>query len=190
MVEYDHDSFIAGFAVGRTLWRPHIVAPGSRPIAVPCYGMNEPVELLWTVYTRQFTNIMFHVEGGEFPAPGYWMLWYDPDDVDYKYWFVYFSPNTSWDASIYAAWETWGWDEETAQYMFVARTASQMTIYESSEIARCRVAPAMTSPYIPSQFFGELGYITCSSIELSAFLDNARMVQGPEEQLYVVGEIP
>lgn len=78
---YDRDSFLSGLAVGRTLWRPHKIAPGALPIAVQCFAQGEfpPCDWTWSYpgqYRRNLVSLDIQAGGSGWGwgSPSYWFL--------------------------------------------------------------------------------------------------------------------
>lgn len=77
---YDRDSFLSGLAVGRTLWRPHEVAPGVVPIAVQCFAQGEfpPCDWTWQYYGAPLKLVALDIQAGGsgwgWGSPSYWFL--------------------------------------------------------------------------------------------------------------------
>lgn len=189
---YDRDSFLAGFAVGRTLWRPHTVTPGPQFHALPVFRMNEPVDVYWTYGTvYEFTKILFSVSSDQsFPTPGYWMLWYNPTEREsIQYNFLFFSPDMDWDGDVWAGWSTRGYEEQTGSYRPVSSSASKFGFHAESDIGRWRSGVPLEAftGLTPSQFFDTYEGFVGNRTKLDAFFASARLVQGPG-QLYIVGE--
>ena len=192
MVTYDRDSFLAGFAVGRTLWRPHTVTPGPQFHALPVFRMNEPVDVYWTYGTAyEFTKILHSVTFGQnFPTPGYWMLWYNPtESASLQYNFLFFSPDMDWDGDAVAGWSTSGYEEQTGSYRPVSGAAGEFGYHSDSDVGRWRKTVPLSSYIVltPSQFFDTYEAFVGSLAKLDTFFESARLIQGPD-QLYIVGE--
>lgn len=77
---FDRDSFLSGLAVGRTLWRPHEVAPGAVPLAVQCFAQGEypPCNWTWDYYGQHRDLVALDIQAGGsgwgWGSPSYWFL--------------------------------------------------------------------------------------------------------------------
>lgn len=194
---YDRDSFLAGLAVGRTLWRPHIISPGARVGAYPCFPMNGEVEVdftypSWgeTVFTKQRFMPVSSYEV-LFPSAGYWMLWRRKDYPHYPLhedallFFV-----AEWEQPGFYLHEE-GYQPETGSWVRFSSTNLYPLENADSEVAayQYRYYVALDNRRWYSPFFEKWAYLDCSLEEKERFMETARLVS-IGGQTYIVGEIP
>ena len=190
-MEYDRESFLAGFAVGRTLWRPHRLAEGRTLAAIPCFPMGEPIDLEWNYRTvgatHDFTKFLLTNPEGRYPSPAYWMLWEYLDIPDYA--ILIFSADPSWVQSDNYVYQTYGYEQAIQNWWQIGATAGSFGTVYDSDIAKWQT---YNRPFgggmSASEFFGVIPYLSASERDKNSFMSSARLVQGPG-QLYVVGEI-
>ena len=179
---YDRDSFLAGLAVGRTLWRPHRDVPGASVAAYPCFRMSEVVPVEFVRWDTNYKGILF-VNGDMslWPEPVYWMLW--DDGADQMVYF--FSPDGQTAQNV--VWLTRG-IRESGTIDWFSTSYGPLTQYPSSSLGQYRMSIGYTSvsdPYIPA-LFATYDYFSGGPSEINAFFDTARLIT-VGDQLYVVG---
>lgn len=183
---YDRDSFLAGLAVGRTLWRPHRETQGEQYMSVPCYPTLQGVNVNWTSGGNEFTQFMLDKWLlNPWPTPTYWFVWHDTDSDTWR-WFL-FSPDTSWQQNpyigIYIKGYNAGW-ENVYGFMY-----SGTYIANWSDAIRTRGQIDFSVVGASSEDFKVLGYFEGDYNALERFGRTTRLVQ-VGNQLRLIGVIP
>lgn len=179
---YDRDSFLAGLAVGRTLWRPHRDVPGASVTAYPCFLMGEVVPVEFTRYDTEYTGVLFtNGNTSLWPEPVYWMLWYDGTNQM----ILFFSPDGQTAQNV--VWLARGrLEDETISW--ISTTYGPLTRYPLSSLGQYRMSYGYSTleTYIPA-LLSAYDYFSGTPSEINAFFETARLIT-VGDQLYVVGE--
>lgn len=193
-MSYDRDSFLAGLAVGRTLWRPHTLAPGVPFGAYPCFLCGSPVEVQYTftkngeTYEARSLDIRKLDESSEsYPSPAYWMLC-NKQPYQRLEWVV-FSTDAHWindhgtETGLYGVAD----GDEVRLMSLIAWFTTIGTGDIKYELDNS--FPNGSVVVDASQIFSQIPYITITELGLREFLAGARIVQTPSGY-FVAGEIP
>ena len=191
---YDRDSFLAGLAVGRTMWRPHRDYSASIFMTFPCFPAGEFIPVEWT-YTHsgevdEAVALNFYTASNlsVWPDPAYWMLWYDTTQgVAEPYKILAFSPDTEYTPkSVNRTMIGLRADDTT----FRGPGGAQWFMFHSdSTLGRLRLDSRIPENNVdPLDFFNKWAYFSGTTEDLNLFFQNARLVQ-TADQLYIAGEI-
>ena len=182
---YDRDSFLAGLAVGRTLWKPHTETQGNQYMSVPCYPVFQGIDLNWSAWGTEYTKFMFDRWTSNWPDPTYWFVWHNTG-TDTWSWFL-FSPDTTWILPPYIGVQTKGYNGSwvvTGSGMF-----SGMSIVRWSEAIVVRGTINLSFGGASSADFMTLGYFEGNSSALERFGRTTHLVQ-VGDRLRLIGVIP
>lgn len=211
-MSYDRDSFLAGLAVGRTLWRPHRDYGEIRIGMFPCFPADEDYAITWDYQGITYTKFSVEVDPRQQDAhhlePLYMMLWNQTGLASSVPWFMHFpmflfSPSEDWDESYtqriyergYTQSGTLGLERSTSlsfSYHPESTIAKYTTGVPESEPVTYQnglyfFTPDFDLPRI--SMFGQYPYFIGTFDEISAFMSGARMID-VQGQKYVVGELP
>lgn len=189
-MSYDRESYLAGLAVGRTLWRPHTVSPGHEVGVYPCYLAGDPYTVDWEYADFDFVQLVLN-PGASNPNPLYWMLWerLDPISEDQRFFVVLFSPDITWDEATVASLGIVGVDSDGG-VIGVSGMGYRFTTYPDATLCRNRTASSSFSQYgnLLPQLFASTVYLKATASNFEHFMTTARMVTTPG-QMYIVGEM-
>lgn len=195
-MSYDRDSFLAGLAVGRTLWRPHTIA-GADLIAVNCFACGQDYPLNWTYtdYTtgvHNFKSVNIAIQGYEQESV-YWFVWNQIDantareHVDV----VMIVPAGGWEPLVVGSYTfIMSGELDTGERLMAAAAGVRFVRHWSSMVARYRSAYGfeLSDNYSPAMWKEAYRYFNGYSTQLTTYLNNAKMV-GTGNNLFLLGEV-
>jgi len=180
---YDRDSFLAGLAVGRTLWRPHRDYGGNTFQRYPCFLMGVKVPVEWSRGSNDYVGLMFaQIDTSVWPNPAYWMLWKDLQDNEY---ILFFCPNGVGERQV--GFFQYGCFADGTTDWVGSTFAGRFDYHEDSVLGKYRIQYAPTESYV-TPLFSNYAHFIGNNDYLNSFFETATLSQ-VGSQLYVVGAV-